>query len=59
MTFFNTDEPTVRIRMTGFMSYGPLNADGTLTRVLLNGETYDVPQSETDWLIGSDLAERV
>lgn len=59
MSFFNADEPTVLIQMTGHMSYGPLNTVGVPARLLLNGETYDVPQSEADWLVGADLAERV
>ncbi|MFG2876872.1 hypothetical protein ACGFYU_18075 [Streptomyces sp. NPDC048337] len=58
MSFFNTDEPTVTVRMIGYMSYGPTDG-GIPAHVLQNGETYDVPQSEADWLLGADLAERV
>ncbi|MFE6691506.1 hypothetical protein ACFVFQ_34175 [Streptomyces sp. NPDC057743] len=59
MTFFDPNEPTVRIHMTGHMSYGPPNSEGEASRVLLNGEEYDVPQSEANWLTGSGLADRV
>ncbi|MBH1935773.1 hypothetical protein I5Q34_16090 [Streptomyces sp. AV19] len=58
MSFFNTDEPTVAVRMNGYMSYGPCR-DGVASHVLQNGETYDVPKSEAEWLISSDLAELV
>ncbi|WKK21016.1 hypothetical protein QZH56_11815 [Streptomyces olivoreticuli] len=56
MPFFNTDEPTVSVRMTGYMSYGPSN-DGIASHVLRNGETYDVPKGEAEWLVSTDLAE--
>ncbi|MBO0656527.1 hypothetical protein ABZ502_15900 [Streptomyces abikoensis] len=56
MSFFNTDEPTTTVRMTGYMSYGPSN-DGVASRVLQNGETYDVPKSEAEWLVSTELAE--
>ncbi|MEW2528835.1 hypothetical protein [Streptomyces sp. NPDC047071] len=56
MSFFNTDEPTVTVRMTGHMSYGPTN-DGIPSRVLENGQTYEVPQSEAEWLLSAELAE--
>ncbi|MGW4628772.1 hypothetical protein [Streptomyces rubiginosohelvolus] len=56
MSFFNTDEPTVTLRMTGYMSYGP-TTNGIPSNVLQNGETYDVPQSEAEWLLSAELAE--
>ncbi|MEW2191203.1 hypothetical protein [Streptomyces microflavus] len=56
MSFFNTDEPTVNLRMVGCISYGPTK-DGIPSHVLENGETYDVPQSEAEWLLSADLAE--
>ncbi|MEU8543999.1 hypothetical protein AB0C52_29070 [Streptomyces sp. NPDC048717] len=55
---FNTDESTVSLRMAGYMSYGP-TTDGIPSHVLRNGETYDVPQSEAEWLLSADLAELV
>ncbi|MER6047493.1 hypothetical protein ACH4VR_33655 [Streptomyces sp. NPDC020883] len=56
MPFFNTDEQTVTVRMTGHMSYGP-TTNGIPSHVLRNGETYDVPQSEAKWLLSAELAE--
>ncbi|WP_157849840.1 MULTISPECIES: hypothetical protein [Streptomyces] len=58
MTIFNTGEPTASIRMTGWMGYGP-TGNGTPSRTLQNGETYEVPQSEAEWLVGAGLAVRV
>ncbi|WP_405491050.1 hypothetical protein [Streptomyces sp. NBC_00096] len=58
MFFTNTTERTATIRMKSYMGYGPTK-DGVPAYALHNGETYDVPQPEADWLIGTDLAERV
>ncbi|MFE9256193.1 hypothetical protein [Streptomyces sp. NPDC006879] len=58
MSFFNTTEPTVTIRMTGYMSYGP-TTDGIPSHLLENGQAYDVPKSEAEWLLSAELAERV
>ncbi|MBT2400590.1 hypothetical protein [Streptomyces sp. ISL-100] len=56
MSFFNTTEPTVTVRMTGYMSYGPTN-NGIPSHVLENGETYNVPKGEAEWLLSTELAE--
>ncbi|MFK0289988.1 hypothetical protein ACIQU6_05795 [Streptomyces sp. NPDC090442] len=56
MSFFNADEPTVTVRMTGHMSYGP-TTNGIPSHVLQNGKMYDVPQSEAEWLVSAELAE--
>ncbi|MFJ8437283.1 hypothetical protein ACIQ9P_38930 [Kitasatospora sp. NPDC094019] len=58
MTVSNANEPTVSIRMTGWMGYGPTGG-GAPSVVLQNGETYGVPQSEAEWLVGAGLAVRV
>ncbi|WBP89589.1 hypothetical protein [Kitasatospora cathayae] len=58
MTNFNTNEPTTSIRMIGWMGYGPTD-NGTPSRTLQNGETYEIPQNEADWLVGAGLAVRV
>ncbi|MFJ3220321.1 hypothetical protein ACIPLC_30925 [Kitasatospora sp. NPDC086801] len=58
MTNFNTNEPTASVRMTGWMGYGPAR-NGTPSRILQNGEIYEVPQSEVEWLVGAGLAVRV
>lgn len=56
MHFFDTDEPTVSLRMTGSMSYGPTTG-GIPSHVLQTGEIYEVPQSEAEWLLAAELAE--
>jgi hypothetical protein len=58
MSFFNTDEPTVAVRMIGHMSYGP-TANGTPAYTLQICETHNIPQSEAGWLISTGLAELV
>lgn len=58
MSFFNTAEPTATVRMTGYMSYGPTD-DQSPTHVLENGQVYDVPRAEADWLVSAGLAEGV
>ncbi|WBP87707.1 hypothetical protein [Kitasatospora cathayae] len=57
MTVFNTNEQTASIRMTGWMGYGPTGS-GAPSQILQNGETYEVPQSEAEWLVGAGLAVR-
>ncbi|WP_179888683.1 hypothetical protein [Streptomyces sp. wa1063] len=58
MSFFNTDEPTISVRMTGSISYGP-TTNGIPSHALQTGEIYDVPQSEAEWLLAAELAELV
>ncbi|WP_185921619.1 hypothetical protein [Streptomyces sp. WAC06614] len=58
MSIFNTTEPTVTVRMTGYMSYGP-TSDGSPSHVLENGGVYDVPQGEAAWLVSAELAELI
>ncbi|MEV6955430.1 hypothetical protein [Streptomyces sp. NPDC051183] len=58
MPYFNTTNLAVTIRMIGYMSYSP-TSDGIPSRVLENGQTYEVPQSEAEWLVSAELAELV
>lgn len=58
MTISSTSESTASIHMTGWMGYGPFSS-GTPSRTLQNGETYEVPQSEAEWLVDAGLAVRV